>query len=401
MKTAIILSAHTLGLGVIRALGSMGVPIIAYSYQAMDVGHVSKYVRKAVHCVHPEKDEVSFIELLLEHAKEDAGSVLFPADDQTLSVVSRHKAILDQHYVVACTEWGVAEQFIDKKYTYALADRIGVPAPKTMIPASREEVEDYGRNVQYPCVVKPNIGHRFFAIFGKKMFRVDDYDQLLSAYDRAIGADVGVMLLELIPGDDTCGVNYNSYFIDGEAVVEFTAEKVRLAPPNFGVPRVLVSKEIPEIIEPGRTILRAMGFNGFSCTEFKKDERDGIYKIMDVNGRQNLSTLLSVKCGINFPWITYRHLAYGETPSPCNFRQGVYWIDFTKDVIFSLIKCRSERYSLSQYLRPYLEPHIFAILDWKDMRPFLKRCLDLFRLACQRLVSMIRRPAKSHGEAKI
>ena len=52
---------------------------------------------------------------------------------------------------MACTEWNVTEQFIDKKRTYALADAIGVPAPKTTIPHSAEDVEKYSKTVDIPA----------------------------------------------------------------------------------------------------------------------------------------------------------------------------------------------------------------------------------------------------------
>jgi D-aspartate ligase len=78
-----------------------------------------------------------------------------------------------------------------------------------------------------------------------------------------------VLLQELINGDDTQGIIYNSYFWNGESVSEFTAEKVRLYPQKFVVPRVVISKDIPDIIDPRRKIIRALGYHGYSCTEFK------------------------------------------------------------------------------------------------------------------------------------
>lgn len=69
------------------------------------------------------------------------------------------------------------------------------------------------------------------------MVRVDNQEQLLAELNQCFEYDLEVMLQELIPGDDTHGVNYNSYrTADGDVLAEFTAEKVRLSPPNFGVP---------------------------------------------------------------------------------------------------------------------------------------------------------------------
>ncbi len=390
MIPAIVLSSHTIGLAVIRSLGVMGVPVTVFYYNDRDMGHVSRYVREKVRTRHPEKFEEEFIDSLINYSGKTGRSVLFPADDETLKVVSKNKDLLENHYIVACAGWEVTRQYIDKKYTYALAERTGVPCPRTMVPKSEPELEMFGRSVDYPCLIKPCESHRYFQVFRRKMVRVDNIDQLLAAYRQATGAGLEVMVQEYIPGDDTKGVNYNSYFWEGKPLVEFTAEKVRLAPPSFGVPRVVLSKEIGEIMEPGRRILEAMGYNGYSCTEFKKDVRDGVYKLMEVNGRHNRSGLLSVHCGINFPWIEYRHLAYGELPSATGFRSGVYWIDEINDIVHC-VKCRGqERFALRQYLSPYLGQHVFAVFDAKDPKPFARRCLALTKIFAESLFSALK-----------
>jgi D-aspartate ligase len=386
VKPAIVLSTHTMGLGVIRALGIMGVPIIAVYYDSGDMGYLSKYVKEKIRAPHPEKNEDQFADLLIESATRFGGSLLIPTSDETLATVSRHKSLLEHHYTVACTEWEITEQFIDKKNTYALADAIGVPAPKTVVPQSREDVGRYGQTIQYPCLVKPSQSHQYYDLFKEKMVRVDNFDDMLAAYQQAADVGLTVMLQELIPGDDLYGANYNSYFGNGQPLVEFTAQQVRNGPPEFGSPRVVMSKRIPEVIEPGRKILKAMGFYGYSCTEFKRDARDGVYKLMEVNGRHNRSSLLALRCGINFPWLQYKHLMQGELPSPSDYRTGIYWVSLARDVVYGAKYRNKERYSLIQYLRPYLRPHVFAILAWKDPKPFIQRCIDLVKRAVQAIL---------------
>lgn len=397
MVSAVVLSSHTIGLSVIRALGVMDVPVYVFYYDRKDMGFVSRYVRDKVHAPHPEKQEEQFVRQLIDYAGKIGRSILFPADDATLKVVSKNKDLLQRYYIVACPEWGVTEQFIDKKHTYALAERIGIPCPRTMVPKSAGEMDMFVRNVGFPCLVKPCESHSYFELFRKKMVKAENPEQMLMAYQQATDAGFEVMLQEYIPGDDTHGVNYNSYFCQGRALVEFTAEKVRYAPPALGVPRVVISKEIREIVEPGRKILAAMGFNGFSCTEFKRDARDGIYKLMEVNGRHNRSGLLAVYCGINFPWIEYRHLGYGELPSESSFRQGVYWIDEVSDLINSVKYYKNERFSLKQYLKPYSGPHVFAVFDAKDLKPIAKRMFDLAGMLFRKLRSLFSGMASKGG----
>ncbi len=234
--------------------------------------------------------------------------MLFPASDESTVAVSRHKRRLEEHYVVACPEWEIVETFIDKAKTHALAEAHGVPAPRTITRHSAPDLADCARLLGFPMLVKPAQSHLFFDRFKRKMVRVGSLPELASVYRAVSEAGLEVMLQEIIPGDDSSVVNYNSYFWNGQALVEFTARQIRKAPPEFGSPRVAVSARIPEVIEPGRDILRSMGFYGFACTEFKRDRRDGVYKLMEVNGRHNLSGLLAVRCGVNFPLIHYRHL---------------------------------------------------------------------------------------------
>lgn len=381
LKPAIVLSAHNTGLGIIRALGSNSIPIVAIYYQKRDMGYISRYAKEKILAPHPEESEKQFIDLLIDCANCYGNGILIPADDATLVAVSKNKTLLSNYYIVACSEWTIAQRFIDKKYTYRLAESIGIPIPKTIVPQNKSDVEEYAESVTYPCLVKPCQSHRYFEVFRRKMLKVKNAEQLISAYKQASEVGMDVLLQEYIPGDDSAGVNYNSYYWYNEPLVEFTAQKVRLSPPEFGVPGVLVSKHIPELFLPGRKILQALGYNGYSCTEFKKDARDGIYKLMEVNGRHNRSLLLSVKCGINFPLIEYNHRVLGEIPSAINYRKGIYWIDLTKDLAASVQYKKRSQFSLIQYIKPYLKPHIFAVLSIKDPMPFIKRCIDIFGMA--------------------
>jgi predicted ATP-grasp superfamily ATP-dependent carboligase len=397
---AIVLSSHTMGLGVIRSLGQMGVPVIAVSYHPHDMGFVSKYVSERIFSPHPEKREDSFLDLLRDCGNRFGRCLLIPADDATLSVVSRHKSGLQQHHIVACTEWDITETFIDKMKTYNLAKSAGIPVPRTILPSSTDDLETFHGSIEYPVIVKPCVSHRYYEMFGRKMSRVSHFDELMSSYREARKAGIPVMLQEFIPGDDTNGVNYNSYFWNGQPLLEFTAEKVRLSPPHFGVPTVVKSRIINAVIGSGRTLLQAMGFYGYSCMEFKMDIRDGIYKLMEVNGRHNRSTLLALRCGLNFPWVQYRHLVHDELPVPKSFLPDVYWIDEFKDIAQYVQPASGSRESLFSFLRPYLRPHVYAIYETRDLKPFFKRIGDMTKLLMKKENARLQSALPSGNEVK-
>jgi predicted ATP-grasp superfamily ATP-dependent carboligase len=385
LKHAIVVGTPTAGLGIIRALASNGIPVIAIYYDHMDMGYESRYVKESIYAPHPQKCENQFIECLIACATRFKGSILMPAIDQTLIAVSRHKRLLERYFIVACTDWEITRLFIEKQNTYKLAEKVGVPAPKTIYPQSLDDVVRFSKMIQYPCLVKPYQGHLYFELFRTKMTKVDDQDQLIVAYQQATNAGFEVMIQEYIPGDPFQGANYNSYSYHDEVLVEFTAQKIRSAPLDTGSPCVLLSKHIPAVIEPGRKILKAMGFYGYACTEFKRDPRDGVYKLMEVNGRHNLSTSLAVRCGINFPQIQYNHLIRGEVPFACDFQTNIYWIDVFRDISYGPKYLFNKKHSLIQFIKPYQHPHIDAIFDLNDLKPFRKRITSIIKLVFQNL----------------
>lgn len=377
MIPAIVLSSHTAGLGVIRALGVKGVPIVSVYYDKNDMGYVSKYVRERVFAPHPEDHEEEFVGLLMDYVKQNGSGLVVSADDATLSVLSRHKEKLEEHCIVACTGWEVAEKFIDKKYTYELAEQHGIPCPKTFMPKTVGDLDACAATITYPCLVKPSKSHLYCRQFRRKLTRVENAGQVYAAFREATEAGMEVMLQEYIPGDDSNGANYNSYYWDGRPLVEFTARKLRLYPMEFGVPSAVESGKIPEVVGSGRKILEALGYSGYSCTEFKKDPRDNTYKLLEVNGRHNRSTLLSVACGINFPWIEYLHLVHGEVPEQQPFREGLCWIDDVKDLVQMVLSVRQGVRYFKAHLEPYRHSHVYSVFDRNDLMPICKRVVNL------------------------
>ncbi|HET9539186.1 MAG TPA: hypothetical protein VFQ46_01155 [Candidatus Limnocylindria bacterium] len=386
---AVVLSGHIMALGVARSLGAAGIPAILVRYRDDDLAQASRFVARSIRVPHPEENEPGFIRALERLGPNLEGSPLFPASDETLVAVARHKERLSRWYRVAAPDEALATRIIHKEHTYSLAEKVGVPAPRTVLIGSEQDLERHRDRFPFPCIAKPSQGHLYQDLFGRKMVRVEDMDELVAAYREAAAAGLQMMLQELIPGDDRQGANYNSYRVPGSPAVEFTAAKVRLTPRSFGPPSVVVSRVIPEIIEPARRLLDALGYEGYSCTEFKLDPRDGIYKLMEVNGRFNLSSLLMLRCGINLPAIAYRHVLLGEAPVGIEQPEGIHWIDGTKDLAYGLPELVRRPTGVPAFVRPYRQPHVFAVFAWDDARPLAVRYRALARRGFLRVAQKV------------
>ena len=58
---------------------------------------------------------------------------------------------------------------------------------------------------------------------------------------------------------------------------------------------------IPELEQYGSVLLKEIGYYGLSEVEFKKDPRDGRYKLLEINARTWLWHSLAIRCGVDFP----------------------------------------------------------------------------------------------------
>jgi D-aspartate ligase len=391
---AVVASAGNQALAVVRGLGEQGVPVVVLHWDDNALAKDSRYVVESVKVPRPELDGEAFVDRLLALGERYAGGVLIPTTDGAVKDVARHKPALERHYRVDAPSWEVAQRYIDKRYTYEIAEQLGVPIPRTLIPTSDADVEAYAGQIMYPCLVKPRQSHLWMAHFDGKLAEVDSPEALFESYTMARDVGVDVVLQERIPGPDHHGVNHNAYRSPaGTILAECTARKIRQGPPRFGLPRVVLSTEIPEVMEPGRRLLEALGHVGFACTEFKFDARDGRYKLLEVNGRHNLSSMLSIRAGVNFPWISYNHLVTGEVPSPPRARSGLYWIDEWLEISQSRTRAGRDSSGVKDLARPWIREHVFAVFDTSDPAPFRTVARTIGRDAARVTRRTVRRAA--------
>ena len=395
MIPAFVACCSKAGLAVVRALGQHDIPVFGLCFGKHQIARRSRFMRAHFMCADPSDDEPAFVEQLLAIGAECDRPVLIPSDDGSLVAISRHSQRLSSTFRLCSEPWSVVHRLIEKHFTYEIARNNGIPAPALHMIESVEESVEFAHRIGYPCLIKPSVGHLFFKRFGKKMLMVASEAELRAQLAVAKTSDGPLMLCEFIPGDDTCGVNYNSFALDGEPCTEFTAQKVRNKPQLIGFPTAVRSVVLPEAQQLGRRMLRALRLNDFSCMEFKRDPRDGIYKLMEVNARHNYSGSLALACGINFPLLSYRHAANQRVlPEFPPQQENVLWIDEERDalnIVHSLRRWQEAR----RVLRPLMMKKVFAVTKLDDPLPTWELLKGLPHAARQRTAAASPRPSLS------
>lgn len=125
---------------------------------------------------------------------------------------------------------------------------------------------------------------------------------------------IEVLLQEYVPGGDdelcTAGV-----FVCEGGHLAFTGRKVKQHPPGLGIASLAETVDEPGLIPGSVALLRELGHEGVSQVEYKRDHRDGSYRLMEANFRPWTWIGLATACCTNLPLAAHRW-ALGEEAWP-------------------------------------------------------------------------------------
>ena len=345
----VVLGGDYVGLGIARSLGRRGVPVCLID----DERSITRFSRFTTHAVRVPtlRDDRSIRDTLLGIGDRLGlyGWVLFPTRDELVAGIARTRADLTEVYRVPMPGWRTIEFSSDKRRTYDLAAELGIPAPRTWRPRTTADLAAI--DGPPPWVVKPAIKEHFFYATGAKAWRADDPDELARLFALAqsvTGTDDEVMIQELIPGDGECQFAWCGIFKDGRSLASMVARRRRQHPPDFGRATTFAETvDIPVLEERSERLLRAIDFHGLLELEYKRDPRDGEYKLLDFNARAWGYHTLGPGAGVDFPYLLWADQT-GKPFEPRRAVPGVRWMRLTTDLPTAIGEVRARRLTLRE-----------------------------------------------------
>ena len=173
---------------------------------------------------------------------------------------------------------------------------------------------------------------------------------------------------------------------DGEAKGVFIGRKLEQYPPDFGTACLVDSRFVQEIADRGIDVLTQFDYRGISEVEFLYDERDGDFKLLDINTRVWKWIGLPIHAGIDLPWLAYQDAVTGQVQAAGRQQDSRRWV-YLKDYI-ALRRERPGAPEATLNHKDWLdliagraEPHsgiIDAVLANDDPEPFARLIEGLF-----------------------
>jgi len=285
---------------------------------------------------------------------------------------------------VPTPEWESVKWAWNKWNTYCLAEKLGIAIPRTWCPRSVQELD--GIEAEFPLGVKPAVKEDFFYATKAKAWRANNRQELRSLFECASRHVAGneVLIQEIIPGDGNHQLSSCVFFKDGVALGSMEAKRRRQHPPEFGRAATFVETvDCRELMEPTLRFLRAMNYYGLAEIEYKRDPRDGHYKLLDVNARTWGFHSLGPAAGVDFPYLLFKD-QIGEPVEVCRGRPGVGWIRMITDIPTSLREIVAGRLSLRSYLKSLKDFSTESVFSGEDLMPTLMELALLPYLAVKR-----------------
>jgi predicted ATP-grasp superfamily ATP-dependent carboligase len=381
---AVVIGGDHQGLGIVRSLGRHGIPTCIID----DEPSIARFSRYATHAVGRQRlsgDDELVSALYQAHLRWDLqGWVVFPTRDETVGALARVRDRLVSRYRIPTPCFDVVATAWDKRLTYDLAVRLGLPIPRTWRLDSASELG--GVDGPPPYAVKPAIKEHFMAATHDKAWRADSREELAVTVRRAaqIIPIEEVLVQEVVPGGGDHQFSYCALRWNGATVASMTVRRLRQHPPEFGRASTFVETiDSAEVAAAAETFLGAVGLNGLAEVEFKYDDRTGEYKLLDVNPRTWGYHTLGVASGVDFAYLLFR-LATDQPVRLAAAVPGMRWVRLATDLPMAAMEMRRGRIRPRAYVASLRSADTESVFCRDDRVPALAELALLPYLALSR-----------------
>jgi predicted ATP-grasp superfamily ATP-dependent carboligase len=369
---------HHGGLGAIRSLGRMGVPVYAVQESAWAPAGHSRYLRGKV-VWRPAGLLADQVQAGLLRLAELIGrpSVLIPTDDAGAIFLAEHSEDLRDRFLFAAPPASLPRQLAGKQSLHMLCAELDFPSPHSCLTSSldqaRQVAEDYG----YPVVAKLawpwQPGSRQLST---QVVRAPA--ELDAAWRAASRSQAGLMLQEYIPAAPGHDWFFHGYVGAGGAChPACTGVKDRSYPAHAGLTSFGRCVPNTALRDSVTSLLSRLSYRGIADLDLRLDDRDGQYKLLDFNPRLGAQfRLFTGPGGLDVVRAAYLDLT-GQPVTGAEPVTGRSFVVESYDPLSAISYWRSGELSLWSWLAELAAVDETAWFARDDLRPFELMCLRM------------------------
>lgn len=380
--SAIVVGCRQTGLGMLRSLALAGIPAYA-ACPTHDLLTLSRWYR-------PTPGPAPWDGALGPQGYESlramplASAVLIPgADDAALWLADMPKSDLCERFRVSSSSRETLEILQDKSRFLQFLATTDIPHPRTFPIRSGADIDAIPFDELDRVFIKPTNSQLFSDVVGRKGIWVRNREEFKETWQKLDGLGFRLMAQEYVPGGSA-----DHYFIDGfrdrNGIMAglFARRRLRIYPADFGNSCYCKSIPLADVsaaLENLTTLLSRLNYRGIFSAEFKRDSRDGKFRILEVNTRAWTYVEFAARCGVNVCQMASEDASDRPvTVAPRSYPTGAGCLNFSADIKSVLSQSPASRSPWPEIMGQWARAH-FHIFRWDDPRPGLSIAWQMVR----------------------
>ncbi|WP_447038034.1 carboxylate--amine ligase [Streptomyces sp. DSM 118878] len=394
---------HHGGVGAIRSLGRLGVPMYAITEDRWTPAAASRHLTRAFPwpTTGTEEPERLVAGLLRLGRRIGVPTVLIPTDEEAAVLIAEHQDELSGErtgfggFLFPRGQAELPRRLASKQGLHELCVRHGVASPVAAFPENRVDIAEFAATARFPVVAKNREAftrRRSPVVQGTT--RIETPRKLL-ALAAGWGEQPGVILQEYLPREQAEDWIVHAYFgPDSSPRALFTGVKVRSWPPHAGMTANAYVVDNPELADVVARFIKQIGYTGIIDLDLRFDRRDGQYKLLDFNPRMGAQfRLFESEAGVDVVRAMHLDLTGRAVPAG-EQRAGHRYVVENIDLPALLA------YRRSGYTTPHAPARAsgteLAWLARDDLKPFLTMLVRFVRPGVKHLYQLWR-SRRGHG----
>ncbi|MFZ7114938.1 MAG: ATP-grasp domain-containing protein [Bacteroidota bacterium] len=365
MKVLILDAQNQNTLAIVRHLGRKGYVVNVAGNKAASLAFYSKYVSKKVILPDPKKKSKDFIDALINELTATKYDVLMPVGFKSYQLCAENQVEIKKLTHLVVTSYSNIKLASDKILTYELANSLNVPCPITYRIDS--ETSFHENEIKFPIVIKAPFES------GKNIVEyANDPDQAAELFGQMKSSLNGVnpIVQKYISGD---GYGFFAYYKDGKCMKYFMHHRIREYPVTGGASVCAESFSDDKLKEAGMILLDHLKWNGVAMVEFKKDNSDGKYYLMEINPKFWGSLELALCSGVDFPEYIIMEKRGEAVTEVNNYKEKVIFQWILNGELFHFLERPSSFIRIIRTL--FISQKDFR---WNDIKPNLFQFVNIF-----------------------
>ena len=371
-------------------MAKKGISVIGITYYK-EIGIYSKYNSSYI-LPHPINHKQKFIDKLsIVLKKYKYKPVIFISNDEYLSFYIQNESFIKQSFISLLPSSNMIKSISSKYDLYKIAINNNIPVPATYLVKSLADIDKVVKiKLNYPLFVKGNDVNQWRSKISShiKGFVIKDKIALYDKLKDIISKNVYPLIQEVIIGDD-CNNFKGCVLYDEKSFCKlyFSLQKVHHYPIHYGVGSHVISRKNNDLELITKKLFSSLKYIGVGSAEFKFDNRDQKFKLIEINPRYWQQNSLADVCGLNFPYYNYLEALDINDKVKLDFQENYRWINLHLNFNSFLQYRREKSLTFFKWIISLRGKKIISFYDFSDFKPAV---IHLYRIILRIIVKLLR-----------